>query len=68
MQKTTKAIAFKDGSTIASYAKESVTAMQQAGLVNGRTTPDNQTIFDPTGKLTRAEAAQILTNQLYQQF
>ena len=65
---TTKAIAFKDGSTIASYAKESVTAMQKAGLINGRTTPDNQTVFDPTGKLTRAEAAQILTNQLYQQF
>jgi hypothetical protein len=65
---TTKAIAFKDGSTIATYAKESVTSMQKAGLINGRTTPDNQTIFDPAGKLTRAEAAQILTNQLYKQF
>jgi hypothetical protein len=65
---TTKAIAFKDGSSIATYAKESVAVMQKAGLINGRTTPDNQTIFDPAGKLTRAEAAQILTNQLYKQF
>ena len=67
-KETTKAIAFKDGSAIASYAKESVATMQKAGLINGRTTPDNQTVFDPAGKLTRAEAAQILTNQLYQQF
>lgn len=67
-KETTKAIAFKDGSSIASYAKESVATMQKAGLINGRTTPDNQTVFDPAGKLTRAEAAQILTNQLYQQF
>lgn len=67
-KETTKAIAFKDGSVIASYAKESVATMQKAGLINGRTTPDNQTVFDPAGKLTRAEAAQILTNQLYQQF
>lgn len=65
---TTNAIAFKDSSSIAAYAKESVTAMQKAGLINGRTTQDNQTTFDPTGKLTRAEAAQMLTNQLYKQF
>lgn len=68
VKETTKAIAFKDGSAIASYATESVATMQKAGLINGRTTSDNQTVFDPAGKLTRAEAAQILTNQLYKQF
>lgn len=51
------AITFKDASEIAPYAKESVTTMQRAGILNGKA---NNT-FDPKGNATRAEVTKVLT-------
>ena len=50
------AIAFADKSDIASYASAAVTAMQKAGIINGK--PGN--VFDPQGIATRAEVAAML--------
>ncbi|MBO7745737.1 S-layer homology domain-containing protein [Paenibacillus sp. MWE-103] len=48
--------AFADDRLIASYAKESVYAMQKASLIAGKGT----NLFDPLGNATRAEAAKML--------
>lgn len=48
--------AFADADKIAEYAKESITALQRGGIVNG--VEDNY--FDPTGMVTRAMAAKVL--------
>jgi len=47
---------FTDADKISSYAKDSVTAVQQAGIIVSKTGG----IFDPQGKATRAESAAIL--------
>ena len=52
-QKT--AVVFKDAKQISKWAKAAVTACQRAGLIRGA---DGK--FDPKGKATRAEVAQIL--------
>jgi len=51
------AITFKDASEIAPYAKESVTTMQRAGILNGKA----NNAFDPKGNATRAEVTKVLT-------
>ena len=51
-----QAAAFHDAQDIAGYAKEAVTAMHQAGIINDA---GNGT-FNPQGTATRAEAAVIL--------
>lgn len=55
-QKYAKVI-FNDDSQIASWAKDDVYAMQQAGIIGGR--PGN--FFDPKGNATRAEAAKVIS-------
>ena len=57
-------IAFVDDKIIADYSKEAVLQLQQAGIINGKITQTGGTEFDPTGKLTRAEAAKIVASQL----
>ena len=50
------AVTFADAGNISAYAKDAVTAIQQAGIIVGK--GNNQ--FDPQGKATRAEASAIL--------
>ena len=54
--KTLEAVTFADNTKISSQAKEAVKAMQQAGVLSGKS--NNQ--FDPQGNATRAEAATVL--------
>lgn len=49
-------IVFTDGEKIADYAKDAVTALQRAGIVNGYETG----AFGPDGNATRAESAKII--------
>lgn len=55
LTETVEAPTFTDEKDIASYAKESITNMLRAGLVNGMGTK-----FNPKGTSTRAQAATIL--------
>ncbi|MBK5262093.1 MAG: S-layer homology domain-containing protein [Peptostreptococcaceae bacterium] len=55
-------IDFTDDNIIADYAKDAVMQLQLAGIVNGKITQAGKTEFDPTGKLTRAEAAKIIVS------
>lgn len=48
--------AFADDAKISSYAKDAVKAIQQTGVINGKT----GNLFDPKGNATRAEASTIL--------
>ena len=57
---TSEAANFKDSSTISQYAKESVAAMQKAGVINGM--PDGG--FAPKDTANRAQAAVILNKLL----
>jgi len=50
------AAAFNDAQDVASYAKEAVTVMSQAGIINGV----GNDKFDPKGTATRAQAAVFL--------
>ena len=59
LPQTNKEITFADAQSIAAYAKESVTKLQRANIINGRE-QNGQTVFDPSGNATRAEAAKIL--------
>lgn len=49
-------VKYADGANIADYAKEAVTALQRAGIVNGV----SETEFAPTATATRAAAAQMI--------
>ncbi|MFV0518561.1 MAG: S-layer homology domain-containing protein, partial [Aminipila sp.] len=44
----------------ASYAKESVTSMQKAGIINGVKATDGSYSFMPKNNATRAEAAKMI--------
>ncbi|HZK61199.1 MAG TPA: S-layer homology domain-containing protein, partial [Anaerovoracaceae bacterium] len=57
-------IAFVDEKIIADYSMDAVLQLQQAGIINGKITQTGGIEFDPTGKLTRAEAAKIVASQL----
>ena len=50
---------FDDDSLIADYAKDSVYALKENGIINGY---DNS--FNPVNNLTRAEAAVLINNVL----
>ena len=54
--KTLETVTFADNASISSWAKDAVRAMQQVGVLSGKS--NNQ--FDPTGNATRAEAATVL--------
>lgn len=51
-----EAITFADDASIADYAKEAVSTLQAAGIINGV----SDTEFAPVSNATRAQAAQIL--------
>ncbi|MDQ2087270.1 endo-1,4-beta-xylanase, partial [Herbivorax sp. ANBcel31] len=53
---TEETVKFKDASAISEYAKESVEAMQQAGVISGMATGE----FAPVANANRAQAAVIL--------
>ena len=48
--------AFADNTKISTYAKEAVTQMQMAGVINGK----NSNLFDPQGTAIRAEVSAVL--------
>ena len=47
---------FADSTKISTYAKEAVTQMQMAGVINGK----NSNLFDPQGTAIRAEVSAVL--------
>jgi hypothetical protein len=51
---------FKDADSIANWAKEAVSYIQRAGIINGK--PGE--IFDPMGNAERAEAAKVIAEVL----
>lgn len=51
---------FVDDKDIASYAKDAVTAMQKAGIINGEKNKDKTYSFHPTQKATREQTAKML--------
>lgn len=56
LPKNKEAVVFNDSENIAGYAKEAVSCLQQAGIINGTDTGD----FNPANPATRAETAKIL--------
>jgi hypothetical protein len=56
LPENTTASTFADDSKIASYAKEAVSQMQKAGIINGK----GANSFAPTDNATRAEASKML--------
>ncbi len=56
MPATRQAIAFADEAKISPWAREAVKAIQQTGVIVGKT----GNLFDPQGNATRAEASTIL--------
>ncbi len=57
IKSTNAAITFVDDEAISPYAKSAVTALQQAGLLNGKTTSN----FAPKEQATRGESAKIIS-------
>ncbi|HMM05829.1 MAG TPA: S-layer homology domain-containing protein [Clostridiales bacterium] len=57
LTKTVTVVTFADSSSIASWARDAVSNLQQAGIING--TGGNQ--FNPLGNATRAEAAKMIS-------
>lgn len=66
LQSTNKEVKFADDYDIASYAKDSVTAMQKAGIINGVKNNLGSYSFNPKSNATRAEAATMIANYLKQ--
>ena len=58
------AIAFKDQSNIADYARQAVAEMQKAGIINGVKNADGSYSFLPSANATRAEAAVMIKGML----
>ncbi len=51
-----QAVTFSDNTKISTWAKDAVKAVQQTGIINGKT----NNLFDPQGNATRAEASTVL--------
>ena len=64
LQSTNKEVKFADDYDIASYAKDSVTAMQKASIINGVKNNLGSYSFNPKSNATRAEAATMIANYL----
>ena len=56
LSQTTAAVTFKDSASISSWAKDGVTAMQRAGVIEGMGNGN----FEPNGSATRAQCATML--------
>jgi len=62
LPKVNKKTTFADQSEISSYAAEAVSALQQAGIIEGRTAAGNNgRVFAPKDNATRSETAKIMT-------
>lgn len=62
LPKVSKKTTFADQSEISSYAAEAVSALQQAGIIEGRTAAGNNgKVFAPKDNATRSETAKIMT-------
>lgn len=59
-----KPVKFADNSEIASYAKDAVTIMQKAGIINGVKNNFGTYSFKPKANATRAEAATMIANYI----
>ena len=57
---TALAVEFKDQDEVEDWAEHAVDRWSGVGIISG----DNEGNFNPTGELTRAEAAQVLVNLL----
>lgn len=55
-----QAVTFADEAKIASYAKESVSTMQKAGIIKGSKSKNGSFIFAPKANATRAEATKMI--------
>lgn len=62
LEKQSSKVVFEDNDNVSIYAKEAVSTMQQAGIINGR--EDGK--FAPKDKATRAETAKMLALFLQQ--
>lgn len=63
---TNKAVQFADGYEIASYAKDAVTSMQKAAIINGEKNNLGSYSFNPKNNATRAEATTMIANYIKQ--
>ncbi len=61
LPQTVPAMTFSDQSQIASWASTAVTAMQQAGIINGTANSDGSARFEPSSNATRAQAAKMIS-------
>lgn len=57
---TYDAVAFTDQASISGYAREAVTALQQAGVLGGYANGDGTYSFHPQANATREEACKVL--------
>jgi DNA-binding transcriptional regulator PaaX len=55
-------IEFTDAAQISDYAKNAVTAMQKAGVINGYNNGYDSYRFNPKGQANRAEAFTMIYN------
>lgn len=66
LEDVNKEVKFSDSSQIASYAKDAVTAMQKAGIINGVKNSGSTYSFNPKANATRAEASTMIANYMKQ--
>ncbi|MBN7774215.1 immunoglobulin-like domain-containing protein [Clostridium aminobutyricum] len=66
LQSTNDEVKFADDYEIASYAKDAVTAMQKAGIINGVKNNLGSYSFNPKSNATRAEATTMIANYMKQ--
>ncbi|MEG1930436.1 MAG: S-layer homology domain-containing protein [Anaerovorax sp.] len=59
-----KSVAFTDERAIFAYAKESVSTMQKAGIINGLKAADGSYSFNPKGNATRGEAGKMIASMM----
>lgn len=62
---TVNAVSFEDSALVAAYASDAARAVQQAGIINGKTLANQSgSYFAPQDFATREEAAKMLANLL----
>lgn len=64
LQSTNSEVKFADEQNISGYAKDAVTAMQKAGIINGVKNTLGSYSFNPRANATRAEAATMIANYI----
>ncbi|SDW72515.1 choice-of-anchor I family protein [Paenibacillus sp. CF384] len=61
LPKTVASVTFTDASSISAYAQDAVSAVQQAGIINGRASAGAGSSFDPQQLATREETAKMIS-------